>query len=244
MRNSPTPEAPIAAAAWASDRLLMLASSSIVIAVGGDGRLIAVFGQVILEIEETRAAACDRRLSLPESGLTITCPSRPSTTIDVAGLDRFEDAAHAGDGRNAAAAGQDGRVAGLAAGLRDDAGHLALAQRRRPATAAARRPPGSAARLIALAASLRLKNRRKMAAEPHDHVAHVGQSLAEVLIAGAGKQADIFLQDLVAAQYGAVWRSSTIQRRILAVKAGSCRIDSWAWKMAASGFPTWVATLW
>ena len=51
----------MAAAALVSDRLLMLASSCDRDAVGGDGRLVAIFGQRILEVEELSLQFGDRR---------------------------------------------------------------------------------------------------------------------------------------------------------------------------------------
>ena len=52
MRNSPTPEAPIAAAAWASDEIVDVGQQLDLHPVGGDRRLIAIRGELVLEIEK------------------------------------------------------------------------------------------------------------------------------------------------------------------------------------------------
>ena len=64
-----------------------------------------------------------------------------------------------------------------------------------------------------------------------------------ILVVRAGEQLRVFVEQPLQGRLASEC-SSTIQVRILAVKAGSCRIDSCTWKMAASLGPTWLATFW
>ena len=109
----------------------------------------------------------------------------PFAAIDddhVAVLHVLEQPAHAGDGRNAAAAGENRRVAGLAAGLRHDASHLAIAQKNHLRRQQFVGHQDQRASLCPIALGFGLQHRRKMPAEPHHDVAHVGQSLAHVFV--------------------------------------------------------------
>ncbi len=88
--------------------------------VGCPGRLIAVGGQLVLEMEELAF-----QLAIRRAGLRIRVDRHvPVASVDddgVARVDLPQDSAHARDGRNAATAGQNRRVTRLTAGLRDDA---------------------------------------------------------------------------------------------------------------------------
>ena len=144
-KQAQLPEAPIATAASASDRLLMLASSSTSIPSAVTARLIAIRRPNDLSDRKTRAAIFDRPPAFPASGLTMHVPVAAVDHNRVAVFHVLQHPAHTGDGRNAAAAGQNRRMAGFAAGLRDDAAHFAVAQHHHLRGQAVRRPPESAA---------------------------------------------------------------------------------------------------
>ena len=89
-------------------------------AIGGDSGLIFVGGEGVFEKEEL---ALEFEVSTFLFGIGIH-QHMAATSINhdgIAGLHLAEDVAHAADGGNAFAASDNRRVAGLAAGLRDDA---------------------------------------------------------------------------------------------------------------------------
>ena len=118
----------------------------------------------------------------------------PAAAIDhqrVARLHVPQNAAHAGNGRNAAAAGDDRGVAGLAAGLRDDAADIEIAQgdglRGQQLVGDDDHRP---LQDVAVGNLLSRKVRR----DADDHVAQVVQPLFEIFVVGAGKQDRVFVE--------------------------------------------------
>ena len=106
----------------------MLARSCTVSPSAADGRLVAVGGELVLEVDELAL-----QLAIGAFGFAVGIDDDvarrvPSTTMRSPVFDLLENAPHAGDGGNAAAAGEDRGVAGLAAGLRDDAHHGSIAE--------------------------------------------------------------------------------------------------------------------
>ena len=113
---------------------LTLASSSTRDAVGGDRLLVAVLDQPVAQVDVLALQLAVGRLDL-RAGVEVDVPLAAVQGDQVAGLDLAEDAAQAGDGRDAQRPGQDGGVAGGAAGLGEDAGHLERGRTSAPATA-------------------------------------------------------------------------------------------------------------
>ena len=121
----------------------------------------------------------------------------PAAAIDderVARLHLPQNAPHARDRGNAATAGDDGGVAGLAAGLRDDAADLDIAQRddlRREQLV------GDHDHRSLEHVRLRFCVCRQVADEPHDHIAQVVQPLLQVFVVGAGKEDRVLVEQAV-----------------------------------------------
>ena len=216
----------------------MLASSSSGTSVGGCGRAGRDSRPVVLEIEELAF-----ELAVGRECLRIGIDQHVTVAaIDhdrVARLDLFQQATHARNGRNAAAAGNDGGVAGLAAALRHDRRHIGVAQRDdlRGQQLVGRDNQRTLEHRV-----VRVEHIGEMSAQSDHDVADVGEPFFEVLVLGAGKQRRVFVEQACRAAC-AVSRSSTIQLRILLRNAESRRIDSWTPKIAPSSGPTCWVTL-
>ncbi len=159
-------------------------------AVGRDRRLVAILGQGVFQIDELA-------LQLTVGGECFVVGIHqhvPFPAVDddrVAVADVVQDARHAGDRRNRAAAGENCGMAGSAAGLGDDARHFALAERdhvrRHELVGHENDRPGHCV-------GIGLKHLRQVAAETDDHVADVGQPLSEVFVLGATEQLGVLGQ--------------------------------------------------
>ena len=128
MRNRPTPLAPIADGRSGVEPPVDVGQQLQIDAVGRAGRLIAVGGELVLEQEEL---AFQLEIGAPLLGIGIDQHVSAAAIDDkrVAGLHMAQNAPHARDGGNAAAAGDDRGVAGLAAGLGHDAADIDVAER-------------------------------------------------------------------------------------------------------------------
>ena len=209
-------------------------------AVGCQGRLVAVGGQLILEMEELAF-----QLAIGRTCLRIRVDSHvPVAAVDddgVARVDLPQDPPHAGDGRNAATAGQDRRMTGLAAGLRDDALDLDVAQRH---DLGGQQFVGhDDQRPLQRIHGARTRHVRQMRAQPHDDIPHVIEPLPQIFVFGPGEERRVFVRASDAGRPARVSRSLLIQVRIFSEKVASRRIDSCTAKMAAASCPTWDWTL-
>ena len=140
----------------------------------------------------------------------------------VARLHVPQNAAHARDGRDAAAPGEDRGVAGAAAGLGDDAADIEVAQ-----AMACDGRISSATRITGPCSRLPSGDCWAERCDRHadDHVADVVQPLLEIFVVGAGEQGRVFVEQAGPEPAWAVRRSLTIQPRTLLVNSASRRID-------------------
>ncbi len=130
VRYRPTPQAPALTAMNASGGPLTLASSSHGFAVARHRLLIAVLDQPVAHVHVLALQLAVGRLHLgarPQIDVSLAAVQGDQ----VAGLHFTQDAAQARDRGDAERPRQDGGVAGGAAGLGDDAGHLQPVERQR-----------------------------------------------------------------------------------------------------------------
>ena len=106
-----------------------------------------------------------------------------------------EDAAQPGDGRDAQRPGQDGGVAGAAAGLGDDAGDLELLEQQRLRRQDLRGDEDD--RLVAGEAVRCAVVQGELGHDAADDVADVGHALLEVLVLDLGEEGGVFVEHLV-----------------------------------------------
>ena len=99
-------------------------------AVGRDRLQVAVLDQPIAQVDVLALQLAIGRLDLG-AGIEMDVAFAAVQGDQVAGVDLAQDAAQARDGRDAQRPGQDGGVAGGAAGLGDDAGDLQAVERQR-----------------------------------------------------------------------------------------------------------------
>ena len=184
MRNRPTPEAPIADGRLGIDRAVDVGQQFQLDAVGGPAGWSRFVGQLILEQEEL-ALQLEIGAALLGVGIDQHVPAAAVDDDRVAGLHLPQDAAHARDGRDAAAAGDDGGVAGLAAGLRDDAADVDVAQGDGLRGEQFVGHDDHRARTVLLFIGHLTEQGDP---KPDDHVADVVQSFFQVFVVGAGEE--------------------------------------------------------
>ena len=159
-----------------------------------------VVGELILEIEKLALqfaiGAFDFR-----SGIDDHMAFAAVDDDRVARFDELQQSANARNGGDAVAAGQQGGMAGLAAGLRGDPDEFAVAEQHDM-----RRQQfiGHDDQRLGQSFDLGMQHFRKMPADSENDIPHVGEPFADIGVFGFLEEGRVFLQHLVQREWGAL----------------------------------------